>query len=456
MVCLGQGVAVSRFGVKTWHNVAKGYVLVQVEETDVIEPWWSYPPEVNASRIIGIGPLPWIAAAGVWAMMAAEAGAAQAAFQSQNGIQAGVVHGMASPELLSSAHEFGSWLATIQSEAADAAANNAHVAELYFRSLGAMVPLPVIIANRVAAAAAHTATAVGAVNPAGVALDSQYAGFQVQNATTMTAYDVPLQMATAPKVFAPPPPLVSGGALGQASSFGKTAARAATSPGGIGKGLPGGTAGNVNAAKLATNAANTRAALPASAAKYAPTMGSVPTQAFTAGQGAMAPVQSIMGQLAGRTNGVTGTGLGSGGPSFTSPSSPLSRGGLALGGGGASAGLGGSGASLGSGARSVAGLGGAGLPAGLGSAPLSAGQSLNGAQTNTLGRIGPSFTGVDLAEKTVAARPGGMPLGGMGGGGGPRGGTGSKKSDAQLIVEQVQDTTAAAERERARERELFA
>lgn len=417
----------------------------------MIEPWWSYPPEVNAARIIGIGPGPWIAASLVWSAMAAEASAAQMAFQAQNGIQAGVVHGVASPELLSSAQLFGSWLATIQADAAEAAANNAAVAELYFQSLVSMVPLPVVVANRVAAAAAHAATAVGAVNPAGAMLDAQYSGFQVQNATTMTAYDTPIQIATTPKVYASPPPLVSGGAIGQAAPVQKLI-RGATSTGGVGKGLPGGAAGTPNAAKLASQAANLRAGLPPSASQFAPTVGSIPSQAFTAGQSAMSTVQSVMGQLAGRTNGVTGTGLGSGGTSFGTSGTPLSRGGLALGGAmstGAGSGLG---SSAGLGGRMGAGVG---MPGGLGSSPLAGGPLANGT-TTPLGRIGPSFTGVDLAEKSLAARPGGgMPLGGLGGAGG-RGGTGEKKSDAQLVVEQVQDDTAQTERERARERELFA
>src|SRR5699024_12096130 len=105
-----------------------------------------------------------------------------------------------------------------QAAAAQAALDNKVVGDAHVAAMGGTVPLPVIIANRVAAATAHAANAVGAINPASIALEAQYAGFQVQNASTMTGYDTAVRAATVPRTFAPPPPLTPGGAGALASS----------------------------------------------------------------------------------------------------------------------------------------------------------------------------------------------------------------------------------------------
>ena len=51
-----------------------------------VEPWFSYPPEMNASRILGTA-APLMVAAANWAVMAATAAAMQATFLAQTAMQ---------------------------------------------------------------------------------------------------------------------------------------------------------------------------------------------------------------------------------------------------------------------------------------------------------------------------------------------------------------------------------
>ena len=406
----------------------------------ITEPWWVYPPEINSARIIGPGPLPWAIASGVWSVMAAEAAAAQAVFQAQNGIQATNLVGVMNPGLISTASQFGAWLAAVNVEALDAAAANAAVVQAYFAAMGTMIPLPVVIANRVAAATAHAASAAGAVNPMGVALDMQYAGFHIQNAGVMQSYDSLVQVATTPRVFTPPPPLVTGAP--KAASI-DTVMRAAQAGAQQGVSTNARSVGQ-SAEALSAQAASARQALPPSSQQFLSQAGPVTSSMMGAPQQALAPVSSIMGQMATPLNGATGNGLGTGGGSLSSTLGSNSglgaRGGLPLGlggGGGASMGLGGGGGAMG-----LAGLGGA---SSLLNGPL--GNGLTGPA-----RVGPMFSGIGLEERNSAARPGtpmGVPPGGM------AGGQAQRKSTALMEVEKVEIAQVLTEADLERERGLF-
>src|SRR5699024_6082326 len=133
----------------------------------------AYPPEMNAARILGPGPVAWYVAAGVWALQAAQAAEAQAIFAAQNLVQVTHIDGQTSEAVADSIGPFSAWLASLQAAAAQAALDNKVVGDAHVAAMGGTVPLPVIIANRVAAATAHAANAVGAINPASIALEAQ-------------------------------------------------------------------------------------------------------------------------------------------------------------------------------------------------------------------------------------------------------------------------------------------
>lgn len=348
------------------------------------EPWWSYPPEINAARIMGVGPGPWIAASQAWAIMAGQIQAAQTIFTTQNVLQADVIGGRTSDAVSASIGPFGSWLEAMHAEAARNALDTQNVSTSYMSAVTSTVPLPVVQANRAAAAAAYSSNLFGIPNPAGPILDAQYAGMQVQNGTAMTAYDTSINGFTAPRTYQPAPRLVS-------------------EAGGL---TPAGP--NVNIAEMGQNMLNSimgdqaptldalgqqfqaAAANPAVSQMMSQTAATAPGTLANAGQ-AMMPVRSVMGQMATPVGGVLGNGLGHGGYPLgaTGAAGNAARGGLPLGmagmggglsgttGGGRAMGMGGTGALGAAGASSsmasarpvgaLGGLGGLGAGAGAGS-----------------------------------------------------------------------------------------
>lgn len=396
----------------------------------ITEPWFAYPPEVNAARIKGVGPLNWYIAAGVWAMQALQAGEAQAVYGAQNATQVAFIDGATSAAVEASIAPFASWIATMQASAAQASLDNKAVGDAYVAALTSTVPLPVIAANRAAFAASMAANAVGAVNPAAVALQAQYEGFHIQNAVSMTSYDALATTATAPRMFPVPPPLTSG-AEGMVTGDAVTQA--------ISQAADQDFSAITSQAQqvIADPAAMQQLQQQAGAAALSPESMPLTGQMLSPVYSAMSPAGSYMTQMASPIGGVMGNGLGSGSSAMTGlGSSP--HGGLPIGSGGIGSG------GIGSGAAGIgaAGIGAAGFM-GVGASPLSSPPP--GAPAAGMPK---AFSGVPAAER-MATSPGGMrgPLGGVGRG---RGEDAAEKTEAQMDAEVVEYVDPVAEEEQRR------
>jgi PPE family len=168
-----------------------------------------YPPEINAGRYdAGVGPALWVAAAAEWGLMAAMVTEAIAALGLQVGSITGQWEGAASQRFGAATTPYAAWLTEMAGIATLNAQRSLGVVEAYAAGRAAMVPLPVIIANRVAARTAQVIGALGAPNTEMVRLEIEYAAFWSHNATVMTGYDTAVTAATAPTPVNPPPPLV--------------------------------------------------------------------------------------------------------------------------------------------------------------------------------------------------------------------------------------------------------
>lgn len=175
------------------------------------------PPEVNSGRLYaGPGSGPMLAAAMAWARLAAETGSAAEAYQS-------VVTGLTDEEWLGPASEsmaaavtpYVAWLAATAAQAEQAAARATAAAAAFDEAYAAVVPPPMIAANR-SAQATLVATNVLGQNTAAIAtLDAEYAQLWVRDAIAMYGYAARSAAATRLTPFAEPPattdPAGSGG-----------------------------------------------------------------------------------------------------------------------------------------------------------------------------------------------------------------------------------------------------
>ncbi|MHD0294456.1 PPE family protein [Rhodococcus qingshengii] len=205
-----------------------------------VEPWGLYPPEINAGRYdAGAGPLAWVAAATEWGLMAAMVAETQAALGLQVGSITGQWSGVAPIKMSAATMPFATWLNEMAGVAALNVERSVGVVNAYMTGRAAMVPLPVIVANRVAARTAQVLGAMGAVNTEMVRLEIEYAAFWTHNSSTMTVYDTAVQAATTPTPVPPPPPLVVdavGGAPAHAQlqQLGQQLGQPGTNPLGMG------------------------------------------------------------------------------------------------------------------------------------------------------------------------------------------------------------------------------
>ncbi|MFZ2173797.1 MAG: PPE family protein [Rhodococcus sp. (in: high G+C Gram-positive bacteria)] len=205
-----------------------------------VEPWGLYPPEINAGRYdAGVGPGPWIAATLEWGAMAAMANEAIAALGVQVGSITGQWEGMASARMGAASAPYVAWLSEMSANAMLNVQRSAAVVQAYAAGRTAMVPLPIIIANRVAARTAQLIGALGAPNTEMVRLEIEYAAFWTHNSSVMTIYDAAVNAATTPTPVSPPPLLVVDAAPGvsmqtQLQQFGQRAGN----PIGSGRSVP--------------------------------------------------------------------------------------------------------------------------------------------------------------------------------------------------------------------------
>ena len=190
------------------------------------------PPEINSGRLYtGPGPAPLTAAATAWDGLAAELHSAAALYGSTiAGLTTGAWQGPASISMAAAAAPYTAWMRTTATQAEDAAARAKAAVAAYEVTFAAMVPPPVIAANRAQLAALLATNIFGQNTAAIAATDIQYAEMWAQDAAAMYGYATVAAAATRVTPFSSPPQTVSANA--QTSQTASLAANAGTAAAG--------------------------------------------------------------------------------------------------------------------------------------------------------------------------------------------------------------------------------
>lgn len=187
------------------------------------------PPEVNSARMYsGPGSGPLLAAASVWNGLTAELDSAAidyekviAALHSQDWV------GPASALMVDAAAPYVDWLKTTAAQA-EQTATNAHLAVVnYETAIAAVVPPPLIAANRAQASSLASTNVFGQYTTQIAALELGYAEMWAQDASAMYSYAAASARAATVTPFAAPPPITSPAAAAlQANAVAKTTSAA--------------------------------------------------------------------------------------------------------------------------------------------------------------------------------------------------------------------------------------
>jgi PPE-repeat protein len=169
-------------------------------------------PEINSGRMYaGPGSGPMLAAAAAWDALAAELHSAAAAYGSViSGLTAGPWLGSASMAMAAAAAPFGGWMRTTAVQAEQTAAQAKAAAAAYEVTFAAMVPPPVIAANRALLQALVATNLFGQNTPAIGATEAHYAEMWAQDAAAMLGYAGASASASTLTPFTPAPPTTKG------------------------------------------------------------------------------------------------------------------------------------------------------------------------------------------------------------------------------------------------------
>ena len=190
------------------------------------------PPEINSGRMYdGPGSEPMLAAAAAWDGLAAELQSAAASYESViSGLTAGPWLGPTSAAMAAAAGPYVAWMRTTATQAEQTATQAKAAAAAYEVTFAAMVPPPVIAANRALLQALVATNLFGQNTTAIAATETHYAEMWAQDATAMYGYAGASASATALTPFTPAPQSTNPGGLGdQAAALTQaTATSAAT------------------------------------------------------------------------------------------------------------------------------------------------------------------------------------------------------------------------------------
>jgi PPE-repeat protein len=148
------------------------------------------PPEVNSARLYaGVGSTPLVAAASAWNALAAELNSAALGYDA-------VVTQLASEEWLGPAsaamaqavQPYVEWINATAAQAEQAATQASAAAAAYEAAFAAIVPPPLIAANRAELAQALATNVLGQNTGTIAQLEAQYSEFWAQDAATMYSY----------------------------------------------------------------------------------------------------------------------------------------------------------------------------------------------------------------------------------------------------------------------------
>jgi len=175
------------------------------------------PPEINSGRMYaGPGSGSMMTAAVAWDGLAAELRSAATSYSSViSGLAAGW-QGPSSAAMAGAAAPYAAWMSSTASQAEQASAQARAAATAYQTAFAAMVPPPVIAANRSQLALLVEGNLLGQNTPAIVATEAQYADMWAQDAAAMYGYADSAALATQLTPFTEPPQTTNpAGAAGQ-------------------------------------------------------------------------------------------------------------------------------------------------------------------------------------------------------------------------------------------------
>ncbi len=170
------------------------------------------PPEINSGRMYsGPGSGPMLAAAAAWNGLAAELHSTATSYGSViSELSAGPWLGAASAAMTSATAPYVAWLRSTAGQAEQTAIQARAAAAAYEVTFAAMVPPPVIEANRALLQALVATNLFGQNSPAIAATETLYAEMWAQDATAMYGYAGTSASATTLTSFTPAPQTTNG------------------------------------------------------------------------------------------------------------------------------------------------------------------------------------------------------------------------------------------------------
>ena len=170
------------------------------------------PPEINSARMYdGPGSGPMLAAAAAWDGLAAELHTAATSYGSVIAeLTAGPWLGAASAAMTAATAPYVAWMRSTATQAEQTAVQAKAAAAAYEVTFAAMVPPPVIAANRALLQALVATNLFGQNTPAIAATETLYAEMWAQDATAMFGYAGTSASATTLAPFTPAPQTTNG------------------------------------------------------------------------------------------------------------------------------------------------------------------------------------------------------------------------------------------------------
>jgi PPE-repeat protein len=170
------------------------------------------PPEINSARIYdGPGSGPMLAAAAAWDGLATEMHSTAASYGSViSELSAGPWLGAASAAMTAAAAPYVAWMTTTATQAEQTAIQAKAAAAAYEVTFAAMVPPPIIAANRDLLQALVATNLFGQNSPTIAATETLYAEMWAQDATAMYGYAGASASASTLTPFTPAPQTTTG------------------------------------------------------------------------------------------------------------------------------------------------------------------------------------------------------------------------------------------------------
>jgi len=172
------------------------------------------PPEINSGRIYtGPGSGPMLAAAAAWDGLASELHSAAASYEAViSELTSGPWLGAASAAMRTAAERYVAWMQSTAAQAEQTATQAKAAAAAFEVTFAAMVPPPVIAANRSLLQALVATNLFGQNTAAIAATEALYAEMWAQDATAMYGYSGASTAASTLPTFTPSPETTTGAA----------------------------------------------------------------------------------------------------------------------------------------------------------------------------------------------------------------------------------------------------